>query len=101
MQSKYLDEDDSPGKYLTEITKNYEVLIGACIFYFLKLLKHKETGEEQDFIALCRKWKTEMAEFLNLMKEESSDGELAAFASYALAFPDSFIALVDTYDTVR
>lgn len=31
----------------------------------------------------------------------SNDGELAAFAAYAQAFPDGFVALVDTYDTLQ
>ncbi|KAJ0412546.1 hypothetical protein ATCC90586_006913 [Pythium insidiosum] len=30
----------------------------------------------------------------------TNDGELAAFVSYAIAFPDTFLALVDTYDTL-
>uniref|UniRef100_H3G920 Nicotinate phosphoribosyltransferase n=1 Tax=Phytophthora ramorum TaxID=164328 RepID=H3G920_PHYRM len=29
-----------------------------------------------------------------------SEGELAAFIAYAIAFPDAFLALVDTYDTL-
>jgi len=64
-------------------------------------LKHKETGEEKDFIEISKEWKKTLTPFLKVLGEESSDGELAAFASYALAFPDSFVALVDTYDTVR
>lgn len=31
----------------------------------------------------------------------SNDGELAAFTAYAQAFPDGFVALVDTYDTLQ
>ncbi|KAA0161189.1 hypothetical protein FNF28_05138 [Cafeteria roenbergensis] len=31
----------------------------------------------------------------------ASDSELAAFVAYAQAFPDGFLALVDTYDTVN
>lgn len=31
----------------------------------------------------------------------TNNGELAAFISYAAAFPDSFLCLVDTYDTLR
>lgn len=31
---------------------------------------------------------------------KTNDGELAAFASYAIAYPDRFLALVDTYDTL-
>lgn len=30
-----------------------------------------------------------------------NDGELAAFVAYAQAFPDTFLALVDTYDTLN
>eukprot|EP01012_Entosiphon_sulcatum_P021261 TRINITY_DN2603_c0_g1_i1.p1 TRINITY_DN2603_c0_g1~~TRINITY_DN2603_c0_g1_i1.p1 ORF type:complete len:635 (+),score=93.32 TRINITY_DN2603_c0_g1_i1:30-1907(+) len=33
--------------------------------------------------------------------EESNEGELAAFMSYAQAFPETFLALVDTYDTIN
>jgi len=29
---------------------------------------------------------------------ETNQSELTAFISYALAFPDNFLALVDTYD---
>ncbi len=31
----------------------------------------------------------------------TNEGELAAFTAYALAFPHGFLALVDTYDTLR
>ena len=31
----------------------------------------------------------------------ANDGELAAFCAYALAFPDGFLALVDSYDTLH
>lgn len=31
----------------------------------------------------------------------SNDGELAAFLDYAVAFPDSFLALIDTYDVLK
>nr|CCA23353.1 nicotinate phosphoribosyltransferase putative [Albugo laibachii Nc14] len=32
--------------------------------------------------------------------QRTNNGELAAFISYAAAFPDAFLALVDTYDTM-
>ena len=31
----------------------------------------------------------------------TSEGELTAFIAYAQAFPTSFLALVDTYDTLK
>lgn len=32
---------------------------------------------------------------------ETNQSELAAFMSYALAFPNNFLALVDTYDVSK
>ncbi|ODN05065.1 Nicotinate phosphoribosyltransferase [Orchesella cincta] len=66
-----------------------------------RTIKHKDTQEEVDFIDLCRSWKEKLTPGLDVLREEASDGELAAFASYAIAFPDSFVALVDTYDTAK
>jgi len=39
--------------------------------------------------------------FTDILGSEANSGELAAFISYALAFPDGFLVLVDTYDVVR
>lgn len=43
----------------------------------------------------------ELANVLDVSPEESSEGELAAMVSFAIAFPDGFMALVDTYDVKR
>ncbi|KAL3794626.1 hypothetical protein ACHAWO_007492 [Cyclotella atomus] len=32
---------------------------------------------------------------------ETNDGELAAFVGYAVSFPNSFLCLIDTYDTLQ
>ena len=50
---------------------------------------------EEDFVAavlaLRERWQW----------TSTNDGELAAFISYAQAFPENFLALVDTYDTLH
>jgi hypothetical protein len=56
---------------------------------------------ETDFFTKCLEWRSKLASHLRILKDEAHDGELAAFASYAVAFPDGFLALVDTYDVAR
>ena len=51
--------------------------------------------EERDIVAIALRYRTELGFSI------SSMGELAAFVSYAQAFPDNFLALVDTYDTLQ
>ncbi len=56
---------------------------------------------EEDFFQKCVQWRKVLGAHLRILVEEAHDGELAAFASYAVAFPDGFLALVDTYDVAR
>ena len=35
------------------------------------------------------------------LPDQIMEGELAAFLSYAKAFPQSFLALIDTYDVIK
>lgn len=62
---------------------------------------HSEDYVEKNFFDKCLEWRTKLASHLKIMRDEAHDGELAAFASYAVAFPDGFLALVDTYDVSR
>ena len=52
-------------------------------------------GKSHDFISLVLELRKQ------LQYEDTHDGELASFIAYAQAFPNGFLALVDTYDTLR
>ncbi|XP_073821797.1 nicotinate phosphoribosyltransferase isoform X2 [Musca autumnalis] len=66
-----------------------------------RLLKHKTTGVTGDLLELAVQYRQALSQLLDVSTEESSEGELAAMVSYAIAFPDGFMALVDTYDVKR
>ncbi|CAK7337696.1 unnamed protein product [Dovyalis caffra] len=57
----------------------------------------------EDFVSLVQTWlnNIQWSKSLHGIFGETNQSELAAFASYALAFPRSFLALVDTYDVMR
>jgi nicotinate phosphoribosyltransferase len=54
-----------------------------------------EDGGDPDFVKRILRYRGE------LNYQHSNDGELASFIAYAQAFPNGFLALVDTYDTLR
>lgn len=58
-------------------------------------LPHALSGEQREFVALVLEKKA-----LLPWCARSNEGELAAFISYAQAFPGGFLALVDTYDSL-
>ncbi|XP_058817922.1 nicotinate phosphoribosyltransferase isoform X3 [Topomyia yanbarensis] len=66
-----------------------------------RVLAHKETGDKRDLLELAINHRTQLAKILDTSTDESSEGELAAMVSFAIAFPDGFMALVDTYDVKR
>ncbi len=52
-------------------------------------------GREYDLLDIVLEYRKQLG------YDGTSDGELAAFVSYAQAFPDGFLALVDTYDSMQ
>ncbi|GFY86487.1 nicotinate phosphoribosyltransferase 2 [Actinidia rufa] len=57
----------------------------------------------EDFVSLVQAWlsKIKWSHLSQGIFGETNQSELAAFTSYALAFPNNFLALVDTYDVMR
>lgn len=57
----------------------------------------------EDFVSLVQTWlsKIQWSNSSHGIYGETNQSELAAFTSYALAFPNNFLALVDTYDVLR
>ncbi|KAJ3683466.1 hypothetical protein LUZ60_013693 [Juncus effusus] len=57
----------------------------------------------EDFVSLVENWldKIQVLKSSIGIYGETNKSELAAFTSYALAFPNTFLALVDTYDVMR
>lgn len=85
-----------------------------------RVIKHKETGKfrgyfqnsiyikyqnypgvSRDLLDLAVAHRSLLESVLDIPSAESSDGELAAMVSFAIAFPAGFMALVDTYDVKR
>ncbi|CAK9238613.1 unnamed protein product [Sphagnum troendelagicum] len=67
-------------------------------------LPHAKGGKIcEDFVHLTQLWLRRMQDKPSLRSyfHETNPSELAAFSSYALAFPTAFQALVDTYDVLR
>ena len=71
--------------------------------------KHTHTHTNTHMYAVSSTIPSAPVEFLDLVLEKrrllgyanTNEGELAAFISYAQAFPTGLMALVDTYDTVQ
>ncbi|XP_043283866.1 nicotinate phosphoribosyltransferase isoform X2 [Venturia canescens] len=61
-------------------------------------MAHKETGEVHDLLQMSTKYRDAIASDLEALVTEASEGEFAALISFAIAFPEGFMALVDTYD---
>lgn len=59
------------------------------------ILLNKKSGKKQSFRRVVLRYRN------SLGFQNTNQGELDAFIAYACAFPNAFLALVDTYNTVR
>ncbi|XP_041360491.1 nicotinate phosphoribosyltransferase-like isoform X2 [Gigantopelta aegis] len=66
-----------------------------------RTLKQKDGSRVVDFIDVCSKWCSKLAPVLGFLTDQVNEGELAAFVTYAQAFPNGLVALIDTYDVIR
>uniref|UniRef100_A0A8C8S6Y0 Nicotinate phosphoribosyltransferase n=1 Tax=Pelusios castaneus TaxID=367368 RepID=A0A8C8S6Y0_9SAUR len=60
-------------------------------------LKPLDGEEPVDFLSLAESWVSQVCDSLQVPPDRVNRGELAAFVSYAIAFPRHFQGLVDTY----
>lgn len=70
----------------------------------LGLTQLQQSGYDNRFFDLkssAQKWLSTVSSILQIVEEEIVEGELAAYISYAIAFPSNFLALVDTYNVLR
>lgn len=58
-------------------------------------------GNSADLLEISFEYRKNLSGVFKISTEEASDGELAAMVSFAIAFPNGFMALVDTYDVKR
>jgi len=73
-------------------------------FTGLEQVKGLELGQQSGDLGwaeLCQRWRSTLSSQLNILDCEANDGELAAFISFAAAFPSKFTALLDTYDVLK
>ncbi|XP_065843582.1 nicotinate phosphoribosyltransferase-like [Oscarella lobularis] len=49
---------------------------------------------------ICLTYRAKVAKIVRAPESEMNDSELAAFTSYAISFPNDFLALIDTYSVV-
>ncbi|KAL4217824.1 hypothetical protein ACF0H5_022563 [Mactra antiquata] len=88
-------------QYQDEVEAYIDGRLNNQEIYLQKSLKPSNSQEDVDFVAVCLKWQKKIAPVIDFLPDQVSVGELAAFISYAQAFPNGFLALIDTYDVIR
>ena len=66
-----------------------------------RTLVQKGTHQEKNFVQICVNYREQLASLFNVNLTQANEGEFASFLRFAMSFPNSFLALVDTYDVLR
>jgi len=61
----------------------------------------KNTGQAVKLLPLVVKYRDQLAKEHHHHYATTNEGELSAFIAYATAFPDTFLCLIDTYETLE
>lgn len=75
---------------------NFNLAIFSC-----QCLNAKDSDDPHDIVASSLAYRSSVCRLLSVLQSETSEGEMAAFCAFAIAFPTSFVALVDTYDVMK
>lgn len=54
-----------------------------------------------NLVSLTKDWLVRVCELLGAHSEKICEGELAAFLSYAIAYPQNFLPVIDSYNVGR
>lgn len=77
-----------------------------CSFDSLKdirnqILKKADKSGDVDIVQRSLYWREQLEGCYEFPCMETNESELAAFISYAFAFPSAFLCLIDTYDVIK
>ena len=66
-----------------------------------KLQPKDPSQSPRDFYPEVERWLKKIAPLVKVVASETKISERVGFCAYAIAFPTSFLALVDTYNVLR
>lgn len=78
----------------------WELLITIFIVSFLCLLLQtlvSRGGESVDLVSKVKEWLNLVCQLLKADPHKVREGELAAFLTYAIAYPHNFLPVIDSY----
>lgn len=58
-------------------------------------------GDPVELVPLVKDWLARVCQLLGAKPQQVREGELAAFLSYAIAYPFNFLPVIDSYSVSR